>query len=34
MGSFEAYGHTLALETLGYSFDVTSLLCRGRIFHS
>lgn len=23
MGSFDAYGHTLTLETLGYSFDVT-----------
>jgi predicted aspartyl protease len=23
MGSFDAYGHTVALETLGYSFDVT-----------
>ncbi|MDX6405621.1 MAG: hypothetical protein QOH70_3076 [Blastocatellia bacterium] len=22
-GSFEAYGHTVTLETLGYSFDVT-----------
>ena len=22
-GSFDAYGHTLTLETLGYSFDVT-----------
>lgn len=23
MGSFDAYGHTVTLETLGYSFDVT-----------
>jgi hypothetical protein len=23
MGSFDAYGHMLTLETLGYSFDVT-----------
>src|SRR5262249_22763470 len=23
IGSFEAYGHQLTLETLGYSFDVT-----------
>ena len=23
MGSFNAYGHTLTLETLGYSFDAT-----------
>ena len=23
MGSFDAYGHTLSLETLGYSFDST-----------
>ncbi|MGH9428036.1 MAG: hypothetical protein ACRD2L_17270 [Terriglobia bacterium] len=23
MGSFDAYGHALTLETLGYSFDVT-----------
>jgi voltage-gated potassium channel Kch len=23
VGSFNAYGHTLTLETLGYSFDVT-----------
>ena len=23
MGSFDAYGHTLTLETLGYSFDST-----------
>ena len=23
MGSFDAYGHVLTLETLGYSFDVT-----------
>ncbi len=23
VGSFEAYGHTLTLEALGYSFDVT-----------
>lgn len=22
VGSFDAYGHTLTLETLGYSFDV------------
>jgi voltage-gated potassium channel Kch len=23
MNSFDAYGHTVTLETLGYSFDVT-----------
>lgn len=23
MGSFDAYGHMVSLETLGYSFDVT-----------
>ena len=30
MGSFDAYGHTLTLETLGYSFDATVYLQRMR----
>ena len=32
MGNFDAYGHMLTLETLGYSFDVTVYFARDDSF--
>lgn len=32
MGSFDAFGHTVTLETLGYSFDVTVYFAAHRSF--
>jgi hypothetical protein len=34
MGSFDAYGHAVTLETLGYSFDVTVYFAAHETLHA